>query len=287
MTAERSASCRPDKFAPAISTRICGADLQPERHFPLLARYGFLTIEVMGHCHGDHVYMDRGRRKRLRKVADEHGINIRTVHPRISHALSSPQEEEQEAEMEFLLRAAESAAELGAQGLVIHAGQKIPPLGSDERRASEDRIKGNLDKLAARAKGIPVKFCLETVTGKDVDLSNEQILQLVLDLPAAAFAFCLDTGHSFIAGDLYGMAQKAGPRLLSLHLHDCNGIIDDHDLPYNGGINWRRFMAYLVASNYAGPLLFEALTGGEMDDMLARCRGAYQRLLRERETLSL
>ncbi len=275
-------------WEPAISTRICGTrdgklGFEPETHLPLFVKHGFRTIELLGALDRGFVYMDPDSRRHVKAVADDLGVAIWSVHAPLSITLASPEPEEWGRQIDFLHRTGEAAAELGAEVVVCHIGQGIPPLGSTERGPTEGRIRESFEKLAGRVAGIPVAFCMETLTADETDLSHEQMLDLLDGLPAASFGFVIDTGHAFMAGDLYGLAQKAGPRLRSLHLHDCDGTRDQHLLPHDGGIDWKRFMCDLMAADYAGPLLFEALRGGVMNFMLERCERSYQRLLREAE----
>ncbi len=72
------------------------------------------------------------------------------------------------------------------------------------------------------------------------------------------FAFCLDTGHAMVLGkDLYSMVHQLGDRLQVLHVHDNHGIVDDHQFPYMGIIDWDKFCRALREVRYAGDLNFE------------------------------
>jgi sugar phosphate isomerase/epimerase len=73
------------------------------------------------------------------------------------------------------------------------------------------------------------------------------------------FGFCLDTGHLLMLGqDHCYWIEKLGKRLESLHIHDNDGVNDDHTLPYLGCGNWDRFIHGLRKINYRGNISFEA-----------------------------
>ena len=78
---------------------------------------------------------------------------------------------------------------------------------------------------------------------------------------AKRFAFCLDTGHALMTGrDIYTGIMKLGPRLEALHIHDNDGLNDQHVAPYMGILDWDRFIAGLRDAEYAGGLSFETVS---------------------------
>ena len=86
------------------------------------------------------------------------------------------------------------------------------------------------------------------------------------------FVACLDTGHAHLTGDTPGnMARILGDRLETLHVHDNNGLNDEHKIPYHGSIDWDSFCAVLKEIGYKGSFSFEAdgffnMYGGKMPD---------------------
>jgi sugar phosphate isomerase/epimerase len=74
------------------------------------------------------------------------------------------------------------------------------------------------------------------------------------------FGFCLDTGHLLIVcRDVYAAITELGDRLIALHVHDNDGVHDDHNAPFVGGIqNWTRFIDGLRAIGYKGNMDMEA-----------------------------
>ena len=72
------------------------------------------------------------------------------------------------------------------------------------------------------------------------------------------FGFCLDVGHLLLLGiDPCNAIEALGDRLVTLHVHDNNGIDDGHTLPYLGVCNWKRFVKGLRESGYQGNLNYE------------------------------
>jgi len=67
----------------------------------------------------------------------------------------------------------------------------------------------------------------------------------------------LDTGHANIYGSLFDMLDLVHDRLAFTHVHDNDGITDQHFVPGHGNIDWQRFMRYLDRCGYTGPMNFE------------------------------
>ena len=73
------------------------------------------------------------------------------------------------------------------------------------------------------------------------------------------FAVCLDTTHAVVAGqDPIYMLKVLGDRVRTLHIHDTQGVFDDHLLPGRGIIDWKKFAQTLGEIGYQGTFNFEA-----------------------------
>ena len=81
------------------------------------------------------------------------------------------------------------------------------------------------------------------------------------------FAFCLDTGHALLLGhDIYTAIMQIGDRLETLHIHDNNGLSDQHLAPYMGVLDWERFIKGIKESGYQGNLSFETFNACQVFD---------------------
>ena len=73
-----------------------------------------------------------------------------------------------------------------------------------------------------------------------------------------AFGLCLDIGHlHLVNGDVERYTAVMGSRIKCLHIHDNDGISDNHLAPMAGRIRWKQFCSALHAVGYAGDLSFE------------------------------
>ncbi|NLV92769.1 MAG: sugar phosphate isomerase/epimerase [Firmicutes bacterium] len=73
------------------------------------------------------------------------------------------------------------------------------------------------------------------------------------------FAACLDTGHAVISGSGPShMQRELGHRTAILHVQDNDGLVDMHQIPGRGKINWSEFVSALRDTGYSGTFNFEA-----------------------------
>lgn len=81
-------------------------------------------------------------------------------------------------------------------------------------------------------------------------------LQFLKELPGSNFGFCLDVGHlmAFAGSTWQVWLEKLQPWLGQVHLHDNNGIRDDHIAIGQGRFDFKIFFAHL-SSQKLSPLI--------------------------------
>jgi sugar phosphate isomerase/epimerase len=132
------------------------------------------------------------------------------------------------------------------------------------------------------AKKYGVMICLENMftshNGKiygaccsDMCAANRYIDALNEIAGEKLFGFCLDTGHALLIGrEIYNTIMEIAPNLVALHIHDNNGISDQHLSPYMGILDWDAFVRGLRDCGYKNALSFESgNTISVVDDELA------------------
>lgn len=94
--------------------------------------------------------------------------------------------------------------------------------------------------------------------------SAAELLYLLEGMDAQTAGVCLDTNH--LMGDfasLPAIVRNLGPRLLTLHCSDYDGIDEKHWPPMRGVIDWHAFLAALREAGYCGPFHYEATLDGQ------------------------
>jgi sugar phosphate isomerase/epimerase len=74
------------------------------------------------------------------------------------------------------------------------------------------------------------------------------------------FVACLDIGHAvLVREDPDKMIRALGGKYLkSLHVHDVDGVVDSHTLPFIGVTDWEAVMKALAEIDYQGEFTYEA-----------------------------
>ena len=162
--------------------------------------------------------------------------------------------------------------ELGCPYIVIHPGfdgsARYPSM------TKEQEYKMNIDyytSIIPLLKEYKVVCCIENMWMQDWKSKKiytaccsdiNETIKYIDELNAIAgerlFGFCLDIGHLLLLGqDPCYWIEKLGDRLETLHVHDNDGVDDEHTLPYLGCANWERFILGLRKTGYAKNFSFE------------------------------
>ncbi|MCI8590647.1 MAG: sugar phosphate isomerase/epimerase [Clostridiales bacterium] len=73
------------------------------------------------------------------------------------------------------------------------------------------------------------------------------------------FGVCLDIGHANLTPDSAAtMIEVLGPRIKALHVHDNDGVSDQHLCPYLGTTDWEAVTAALAKIQYSGTFNLES-----------------------------
>ena len=168
------------------------------------------------------------------KLADKYGFEVDAVH--LSGAkMTTIWSESEDAEF-VTQRAIDELTELKELGLktgVIHVtwGHDVPEPVSDSALARFRRI-------AEAADSLQVQVALEN------SVYPEHVHFVLENLKNPYMGFCYDSGHenAFSPGENY--LDRYGHRLFAMHIHDNHGT-DEHNLPFNGTIDWKHVMSQL------------------------------------------
>lgn len=111
-----------------------------------------------------------------------------------------------------------------------------------------------------------------------------ELVDLVDSFHASNVGICWDFGHAHLMGlDQREALRYMGKRLKATHVADNSGYNDDHIMPFQGTIDWRRILPVLSEIGFEGDLTYEIhnstsrLPDNILDDMafLAEKVGRY------------
>lgn len=159
--------------------------------------------------------------------------------------------------------------------IVVHGFKLSHYLGSEA--AEWEKTSEFLESIAPMAKKYGITICIENLyTGLgghivegpccDAGKAAARIDQMNEKFGAEVLGFCFDTGHANLVGiDFENSIVTLGHRLKVLHIHDNDGIMDLHQIPFTftrsrentSSTDWEGFIRGMRRIKYDGVLSFE------------------------------
>ena len=114
----------------------------------------------------------------------------------------------------------------------------------------------SLDELEPTARALGVRIAVENLN----DVGHWAIIARILESYAPDYVgLCYDSGHGNKGEDGLSHLERLGDRLIAVHLHDNNGLADQHLIPFTGTLDWERLARILPRTAYAGPVNIESM----------------------------
>ncbi len=113
-----------------------------------------------------------------------------------------------------------------------------------------------------------------------VGCTISELMEVINDVDPDTLGICLDFGHANLQRPLFALADavsEAGTHLIATHIHDNEGLRDDHLFPLMGNIEWDAAIEALRRINYRKPLVLEAdggLSSKDRNTRMNRLRAA-------------
>lgn len=210
----------------------------------------------------------------IRRHAEELGLTIGQTHGRIKGFLG--QKEEDDALVRSGRLDCLATQMLGAPVCVFHNMTSLWVDPSTPRQFMRDTNHDQYHRILPYARQYGIKIATETFGGDFVHQgcdffgnmpefikAYERIRQE--DENGDLLTVCMDTGHTNVAhrfgdnptpGDAI---RQLGNRITCLHLHDNNGLSDQHKIPGTGDIDWEDVFSALDEIGYAGTFNLEVV----------------------------
>ena len=229
---------------------------EPEEAILEFEKDGLTHIEL-SHEHGSALLKrgddHRATGRQFKDFLSSHGIVATQGHLAFPSLIVC----ESETFIDYIVRQAELYEAIGIKYSILHCDYMR---GFDV--SGEDIFERNVEALkevARRTAHIDMYICLENLGG-GAAVGIDSILELIRRVGSPKFAICLDTGHlnRTKTTSQKEFLIKGGSLIKALHVHDNEGIDDQHILPFScGNIDWQDFMDGLKAINYDGLFNFE------------------------------
>jgi sugar phosphate isomerase/epimerase len=211
---------------------------------------------------------------KIKEEANKNGISVLQTHAIYPTQVVTAPKEENEKLFSVVKKNIELTALMGCKYVVIH-----PIFGRyDNALTPEEEKKVNMEfytSLIPTLKQFGVVACLENMwvirNGKiygavcaDFCEAKDYIDQLNEIAGEELFGFCFDFGHATLcSADIVKSVKILGNRIKVLHLHEVDGVHDNHGMPFTGVCDWEKIFTALKEIGYKGNINFEAANAWE------------------------
>ena len=201
----------------------------------------------------------------FKRLIEKEGIVVWQTHSPWRHPAQDFTPEDRAERLNAFLKAVRGSGYLGAKYFVMHA---IMPFGTNSCENPElmkDMNAEFMGRLAIEAKEYGVEhICIENLPFPALPINHtyqclEFAKRMNKETGSDIFKVCLDTGHSNFCGEKPADAVRLiGKEYLgALHVHDNNGLADQHARPGLGNIDWVDFSNALSEIGFEGSVNFE------------------------------
>ena len=244
-------------FSVTTDYAIETGDLYP--YLVKIAESGFTSIHWCQHWNTDFLY-SRYEIDEVARWLKELNLKLLNLHGSSGREKNwiSAKEYERLAGVELVKNRIDMTASLGGDVVIMH----VP----DDPNCPA--LRKSLDELQPFTRERGIRIAVENLIG-----NFATVRAILAEYDSQYIGFCYDSGHGNITGDGLEQLGEIKDRLIALHLHDNDGISDEHKLPFSGTVDWKRLGGLIAESVYDKPLNFEILirnTGIEDEKVFLR-----------------
>ena len=193
------------------------------------------------------------QRRRIRETARNNRVKL-AVHAIEGPSFFIPSDRARRAAVADLKRLLDQAADTGIRNVVMHLGfEMYYGLGGESSFPHDiypdyyrESLSKALQELKEHAKGRS-RLCIENVGGFRFPFVHEVMAKVL----GGNLGLCLDVGHVFLLSREkrereLGFFRRFRRRVFHSHLHDNNGVRDEHQVPGRGRIRFLPMFRFLA-----------------------------------------
>lgn len=246
-----------------------------EKALELLAEVGFDCVDMSftpmaKDPENEFLQPDAEERCRaIRAKAESLGLSFNQCHAPFQMDMKPWLEGDRDHILHLLTTSIRLAGVLGAKAIVVHPVQCMNYLNNDPEWIKQVNLEF-YSALIPAAKEAGVKIAIENMWQRNQ--FNKQIVSSVCSSPyelrsyvdacnavEPVFVACLDIGHCLLTGhDPVNAIRVLGDRLECLHVHDVDGVSDNHTCPMTLKVDFPAVMEALWEIGYKGEFTLEA-----------------------------
>jgi sugar phosphate isomerase/epimerase len=271
-----------------VSTHLYHGQRLSRGHLLEIASHGFEAVELFAtRSHFD--YHNPSAVADLQQWLADAGLELHGVHAPITDSfvggrwgpaltVASLEPEARAKAVAESEQALYVARRIPMKVLVVHLGLPRTQSSSPDDN-SRDAARRSIDELQRLAPPLGVRVAVEVIPN-ELSRAGSLVHFVEEDLEAADVGVCLDFGHAHMDGDLLDAIETVSGHVITTHVHDNDGRVDEHLVPFEGTIDWAAAMTAVQKIGYDQTLMFEIAAHGPPKETLAKAQKARQQLER-------
>ncbi|RLI40282.1 hypothetical protein DRO64_09235 [Candidatus Bathyarchaeota archaeon] len=247
---------------------------------------GYTEVEITAdRTHLDPRVFSPSRLPSLKSLLKDLGLHPNSVHAPIKDVdIAAQNPDVRVKSIKLIMKTLEYCRSIECPILVLHPnGEEGASLKPDD---SKKNLIDSLTQIVKKAEDLGVNIAIENmidVKGRRFGSRVSHIREVIESIGSPSLGICFDTGHVNLFSDpnisMDGEIFEAGEYLMTLHVHDNNGMEDEHKPPGDGSINWSQVIEALKKVNYAGVFMMEVQESDDPDATAKRCLEAVTKMI--------
>jgi sugar phosphate isomerase/epimerase len=225
----------------------------PQPYLARIAAAGFTHVHWCHHWNTDFLYSSPEIEQIARWFAD---YDLRLLNLHASQGREkywcSFLEYQRRAGVELVQNRIAMTARLGAEVVILHVPSTV---AAEALEQTLGPVRRSLDELRVFAQERGVRIAVENMEGEDFAM----LKTLLAEYDEGYLGLCYDSGHGNMGGKGLDHLEQVKDRLIALHLHDNDGMDDQHKIPFTGTVDWARLARIIAESPCNGPLNLEVM----------------------------
>ena len=239
---------------------------------------GYTEVEITADkTHLDPRVFPPSRLPYLKSLLKDLDLHPNSVHAPIKDVdIAAQNPKVRDKSIKLIMKTLEYCRSIECPILVLHPngeeGASLKPVDSKKN------LIDSLTRVAKRAEDLGVNVAIENmidVKGRRFGSRIFHIKEVIESIGSPSLGICFDTGHVNLFADpnisMDGEIFEAGEHLMTLHVHDNNGMKDEHKPPGDGNIDWSQVVEALKKVNYTGVFMMEVQESDDPDATAKRC----------------
>ena len=219
-----------------FNTRSIGEERTAREAVDFAVEHGIRAVELDGRG-GWHQRLSPDDIRHMKAQGAAHGIQY-SIHFAQATSPASHDPERRAKHLQELRDDMDLVHDLGGRVIVVHLGQidhpGTQPAWASEavrREATENAVEF-LQKAAPTAQDTGVALAVENLLHRpgDVTQTYDELVNVVRRVDSPVVGITLDTGHAVLTDGLDAAISAFQPYLRHLHIHDCVGQEDHHEI---------------------------------------------------------